>query len=203
MRSDGLLCFRRTSSRVQLCERRELPHTRRIVTTAPNLLWGMDGIEIPDGSPDGVCYLFTVMEHWNSECLGWAIAPSSDTGVPLEALERAIDHALGARPALVARHLHLRLDHWEVFLKPRFLGRLEDWGIEPSFSFPMQPQNNGVAERFNRTLREEVFSGRRFPSVAAAAQAVADFINEYNRHWLMQRLSYRSPTEYRKELDCR
>ncbi len=46
------------------------------------------------------------------------------------------------------------MDHGTQYLSDHFLNQLRYWGITPSFAFVEQPQTNGVAERFNRTLKD-------------------------------------------------
>ena len=46
----------------------------------------------------------------------------------------------------------LRMD----FLSDHFTNQIKFWGIQPSYAFVAEPQTNGVAERFNRTLKEQI-----------------------------------------------
>ena len=39
-------------------------------------------------------------------------------------------------------------------------------GIQPSYAFVAEPQTNGVAERFNRTLKEQIIHGRIYRNIA-------------------------------------
>lgn len=70
--------------------------------------------------------------------------------------------------------------------------------MAPSYAFIEQPQTNGVAERFFRTLKEQVIFGRTFKNADEVRQAVAPFIESYNRSWRLERLGYMSPLEYRQ-----
>jgi transposase InsO family protein len=54
------------------------------------------------------------------------------------------------------------MDHGTQSLADDFQNQLKHWGITPSFAFVEQPQTNGVAERFNRTLKEQVIHGRTY-----------------------------------------
>jgi putative transposase len=65
-----------------------------------------------------------------------------------------------------------------------------------SHSFPHQPETNGVAERFFRTLKEQAIYGRIFHTAAEVRVAVATFVTHYNASWRLARLSYMSPLEY-------
>jgi len=42
------------------------------------------------------------------------------------------------------------------YLSDHFENQLKHWGISPSFAFIEQPQTNGVAERFIRTIKDRV-----------------------------------------------
>ncbi len=53
--------------------------------------------------------------------------------------------------------------------------------------------SNGVAERFNRTLREQVLNGRIFRNLEEVRKAVAEFVERYNQHWRLEKLGYLSP----------
>ena len=52
--------------------------------------------------------------------------------------------------------------------------------IQPSYAFVEQPQTNGVAERFNRTLKEQIIHGRIYRNIAELRNAVRGFVEQYN-----------------------
>ncbi len=52
------------------------------------------------------------------------------------------------------------MDHGTQYLSDHFTNQIKFWGIHPSYSFVAAPQGNGVVERFNRTLKEQVIHGR-------------------------------------------
>ena len=45
------------------------PHDGEIITHAPNLMWGTDGVRVFTVD-DGWGWIFTAVEHWNAECVG-------------------------------------------------------------------------------------------------------------------------------------
>lgn len=57
----------------------------------------------------------------------------------------------------------------------------------------------GLAERFNRTLREHAIYGRVFQNIEAVRIAVRDFIRKYNEQCLVAKPGYRSPAQARSE----
>ena len=56
----------------------------------------------------------------------------------------------------VARGLRLRHDHGSNYLADDFQQEVDFFGIESSPSFVREPEGNGVAERFIRTLKENL-----------------------------------------------
>ena len=66
-----------------------------------------------------------------------------------------------------------------------------------------EPESNGVAERFNRTLKEQVIYGRIFRNLEEVRAAVGEFIERYNLHWRLEKIGYQTPFEARKEHDLR
>ena len=62
-----------------------------------------------------------------------------------------------------------------------------------------EPECNGVAERFMRTLKEECLYLHDFESLEEARQEIDAFIERYNRGWLLERHGYRTPAQVREE----
>ena len=54
-------------------------------------------------------------------------------------------------------------------------------GIQP---FRRRAPENGVAERFNRTLKERIH-GRIYRNIAELRDAVRDFVELYNAQWIV------------------
>ena len=62
------------------------------------------------------------------------------------------------------------------------------------------PEGNGVAERFFRTLKEQLLWVRTFQNVEELRLALLDFQRTYNASWLLQRHGYRTPDQVRAAL---
>ena len=58
------------------------------------------------------------------------------------------------------------MDHGSQYLSDHFTNQIKFWGIQPSYAFVAEPQTNGVAERFNRTLKEQIIHGRIYRNIA-------------------------------------
>jgi len=174
------------------------PHDGTIVTDAPNVMWGTDGIKIWTVD-EGWGWCFPVVEHWNAECLGIHVCKTGDRFAALEPIAQAVLATTGSVGPETARGLLLRLDHGTQYLSDHFQHQIAFWGIAPSFAFIKQPQTNGVTERFNRTLKEQVIYGRKFRNFEDVRRAVAAFVALYNQHWQLEKLGFKSPLQFRKE----
>ena len=80
----------------------------------------------------------------------------------------------------------------------RQIGFMGATGIQPSYAFVAEPQTNGVAERFNRTLKEQIIHGRIYRNIAELRDAVRDFVELYNAQWIVEKNGYLSPAQARQ-----
>lgn len=173
-----------------------LVHDGTIVTDAPGIMWGTDGARAFTVD-QGWCWIFVAVEHWNAECVGWHVCKTGHRYAALEPIAAGLTRAYGALGADIGRGLQLRMDHGTQYLSDHFLNQVRHWGLTPSFAFVEQPQTNGVAERFNRTLKEQVIHGRIFRTVEDLRVAVGTFVERYNAQWRVEKLGFLTPTEAR------
>lgn len=54
-----------------------------------------------------------------------------------------------------------------------------------------------MAERFFRTLKEQVIYGRAFHTIAEVRQTVGDFVKQYNQSWRIEKNGFLSPEQKR------
>ena len=63
----------------------------------------------------------------------------------------------------------------------------------------MTVSGNGVAERFIRTLKENLLWVRHSATVAELTEALREFRRRYNREWLIERHGFRTPSQARAD----
>ena len=97
-----------------------------------------------------------------------------------------------AAPGLAVRH-----DHGSQYVSNAFQEELAFLGIESSPAFVRAPEGNGCAERFIRTVKENLLWLRRFETVEELRLALIDFKDRYNRTWIIERHGYRTPDQVR------
>ncbi len=72
-------------------------------------------------------------------------------------------------------------------------------GIESSPAFVRAPEGNGCAERFIRTLEENLLRARSFDTVEELRRAPLEFRETSNATWLIVRHGFRPPAAIRAE----
>ena len=76
-------------------------------------------------------------------------------------------------------------------------------GVASSPSFVREPEGNGIAERFIRTLKENLLWIQYFATVAELIEALRGFKRRYNEQWLIERHGYRTPGQARTDYSPR
>ncbi|MEX3526881.1 MAG: integrase core domain-containing protein [Burkholderia sp.] len=90
------------------------------------------------------------------------------------------------------------MDHGSPYTSDDFRAQIKFWGMTPSYAFVAEPQTNGVAERFNRTMKEQAIHGRLFKNVEEVRAAAVAFKDRYNREWRLEKLGLKTPLEARQ-----
>jgi putative transposase len=172
-------------------------HDGTITTDRPNDMWGTDGIRI-ETADEGWVWVFSAVDHFDACCVGIHAVKTGNRFAALQPIAQGLQAEFGATGAEAGRGLTLRMDHGTQYTADDFLNQVRFWGIAPSFAFVAEPQTNGVAERFNRTLKEQVIHGRIFRNLEEVRKAVSEFKDRYNRHWRLEKLGFMSPLEARQ-----
>ena len=97
----------------------------------------------------------------------------------------------------IAKGLSLRHDHGSNYMSGDFQDEIAFLGVESSPSFVRQPEGNGVAERFIRTLKENFLWVHTFDTIEELRCALRDFVAHHNATWLVARHGYRTPNQVR------
>jgi transposase InsO family protein len=188
MRAAGLLAPQRAAKRC-----RPRVHDGTIVTAAPNVRWGTDATMAWTRS-DGCVWVFALLDHYSDEA--WAhVAKIGNRFAALQPVYDAVIDRFGELSPDVARGIKLRHDWGSQHRAQHFQGSLSWLGITDDAAFVGEPQGNGVAERFMRTLKEQCLWSRLFEDVDDLRQSVAAFVDAYNNEWLIERLGHRTPRE--------
>ena len=171
-------------------------HDGTILPEAPNRLWGTDATQVR-ARREGVVTVFVAVDHFVGDVVGIHAARPGTRFEALEPIHQGIREHFGPLAGGIAEGLALRHDHGPQYMSHHFQAEIAFLGIESSPSFVRAPEGNGVAERFIRTLKEQLLWVRTFDTVEALRQALLEFRERYNRHWLLQRHGYATPAQVR------
>ena len=141
---------------------------------APNVAWVGDLTEIPND--EGPFHLASVLDLHSRRVVGFALGAHHDTALAKAALYMAIA-VRGGNVAGVIFHS----DQGGEYTGEVFARACRRAGVRQSMGRTGSALDNAVAESFNSTLEFELLSVSHFSTRTRARQAVADWIDEYNR----------------------
>jgi putative transposase len=170
-------------------------HDGRITTERVDVMWGSDLTSVMTG--EGQAAVFIAVDHCSAECVGIHASRSADRFEALEPVKQAVRERFGAFAKGVAAGLRLRHDHGSQYVSHHFQTEIRFLGIESSPAFVREPEGNGCAERFIRTLKENLLWVRRFATVEELRLALQAFKETYNRTWIIERHGYQTPAQVR------
>ena len=194
MRENGLLAPTRTAR-----ARGPRVHEGTIITDLPDEMWGTDATTIATAQ-DGNIWVFAATDHCTGECVGIHCAIRGTRFEALVPIQEAILARFGSVQTGAAVGLSVRHDHGTQYMSKHFQSELRFLGVESSPSFVRQPQGNGVAERFFKTLKEQLLHVRTFDGVDDLYEALKLFQQRYNNAWLVAKHKYKTPNQVRASL---
>ena len=174
-------------------------HEGTIITHSPDRLWGTDATSAWTRQ-DGSVTIFIAVDHCTAECVGIHAAKPGTRFEALEPIRQGVRYAFGDFKQGIALGLSLRHDHGSQYMSHAFQQELKFLGIESSPSFVRAPEGNGVAERFIRTLKEQLLWIEPFETVEDLRLALQQWRKQYNAQWLVQRHGHRTPEQVRRAL---
>jgi putative transposase len=191
MRENNLLAPTRAGS-----PRGPRHHDGTIIPDTLDMMWGTDLTTTITG--EGQAAVFVAVDHCSAECVGIHAHAWATRFQALEPIRQGVRQHFGGFAKAIARGLAVRHDHGSQYMSDHFQKELAFLGIESSPAFIRSPEGNGCAERFIRTLKENLLWVRTFSSVEELRQALLAFRETYNTTWLIERHGFLSPAEYRK-----
>ncbi len=193
MREHALLAPTRTGS-----PRGPRNHDGTIIPDRVDAMWGTD--MTTTWTREGQVAVFIAVDHYNAECVGVHAAHHGTRFEALEPLRQGVRQHFGGFDKGIASGLSVRHDHGSQYMSRTFQGEIAFLGAESSPAFVRAPEGNGCAERFIRTLKENLLWVQTFDTAEDLRRALLAFKNTYNTTWLIGRLGYRTPAAVRHDL---
>jgi putative transposase len=172
-------------------------HDGTIIPDRVDAMWGTDLTTTWTG--EGQAAVFIAVDHCSAECVGIHAARRATRFEALEPIRPGVRRHFGAFAKDVAHGLAVRHDHGSQYMADAFQAELAFLGAESSPAFVRAPEGNGCAERFIRTLKENLLWVETFDTVEELRQALLAFREVYNSTWLIERHGFRPPAAIRAD----
>ena len=160
-------------------------HDGTIVPDTIDTMWGTDLTATFTG--EGPAAVFIAVDHCSAECVGIHAHARATRFEALEPIRQGMRPYFGGFAANVAHGLAVRHDHGSQYMSDNFQREIAFLGIESSPAFVRALEGNGCAERFIRTLKENLLWVQHFQTIEELRQALLEFRAIYNATWLIER----------------
>jgi transposase InsO family protein len=196
LKEDGLLIVpprryvQTTNSRHHLRKYTDL--AKDIVPSAPEQLWVSDITYIR--SREGWMYLSLVTDAFSRKIVGYSIADNMEAASVADALKMALNDRID-KTACPIHHSDRGLQYCSKEYTELAIGN----GLRLSMTQSGDPYENALAERMNRTLKEEFGLGATLADKKTAIPLTKEAINLYNNRRPHLSLNMKTPTQIHKK----
>ena len=173
-------------------------HDGTIIPERVDTMWGTD-MTAAFTLEHGQVAVFVAVDHCSAECTGIHAARRGTRHEALEPIRQGVAERFGGVAEGAAQGLSVRHDHGSQYMSHDFQREIAWLGATSSPAFVRAPEGNGCAERFIRTLKENLLWVATFRTVEELRLALLEFRQTYNEHWLIERHGHRSPAQFRRD----
>ena len=161
--------------------------------TRPNQIWATDLMYVQVG---GTTYFFvSFIDEYSRYVVHHELLLGMEGVTVAWAAQKAIDTLpKGADGLPVARPL-IRSDNGSGYVSKEFKIVLQENGLDHQRIKPHCPEENGIVERSNRTVREQL-EGEALENLVQARQVFERIIRKYNEERLHSALGFLPPVDY-------
>lgn len=163
-----------------------------MVLSAPDQLWVSDITYIR--SLEGWMYLSLITDAFSRKIVGYSVADNMEAATVSEALKMA----LNARPDKTAYPVH-HSDRGIQYCSKDYTALAISNGLKMSMTQNGDPYENALAERMNRTLKEEFGLGATLPDKQTAKPLTKQAIELYNNRRPHLALNMKTPEQVHKK----
>ncbi len=131
-------------------------------------------------------YLALVEDAYTRRVVGWSLGFTNDASFVMSALEQALTRG---RP-----EIH-HSDQGTTYAAKCCTSRLLKLGTSLSMAAVGKAWENGLAERLNRTFKEEEIRRSEYDSLSEALSSIAAYVKLYNEQRIHMSLGYKTPLD--------
>lgn len=151
-----------------------------------NQVWSLDFMQ--DSLWDGRKFrVLNIIDDYNRELL----SVDTDTSIPALRVIRILDQIKAQRglPKMI------RVDNGPEFISHKLDLWCKDNKVDLIFIQPGKPMQNGFVERFNGSVRKELFNAYVFKTISEVRAKIEEWMDDYNNERPHKALGYKAPTD--------
>ncbi|MBC7960699.1 MAG: IS3 family transposase [Vallitaleaceae bacterium] len=166
---------------------------QNIVPTSPDQVWVADITYLWLKQQDKFCYLSIITDLYSRKIVGHCVHDDLSVKGCMEALQQAIKARQNNTPFSLTHHS----DRGVQYCCHAYVRMLKKHKINISMTQSGDPLENPVAERINKTIKEEFTLDRQinFCNLATAKNEIRKFIEFYNRQRPHRSVQWLTPNE--------
>jgi putative transposase len=163
-----------------------------------NEIWVSDITYLWLTGTDSFCYLFLLTDLYSRKIIGYCVHATLEAEGAIKSLQMALQHTKGSAIKGCIHHS----DRGIQYCCDAYVGMLTKKEIVISMTEQSDPLENAVAERVNKTIKEEFTDKKElsFTTIEAAKVAIKKFIDFYNNQRPHRSIDWLTPNEaYQRE----
>ena len=162
------------------------------VISLPEQVWVSDITYVK--TEEGNCYINLVTDAYSKKIMGYAIADNMETHSMITAYQSALAHRTNKN----SKPVH-HSDRGLQYCSREYVGLSTSHNCLISMTENGDPYENALAERMNRTIKEEFGLGEIIKTKKHAKQLIKEAVSLYNNYRPHLSLQYKTPTEVHKK----
>lgn len=167
--------------------------TKDITISEPEQLWVSDITYIK--TAEGNCYLNMVTDAFSRKIVGYSIADNMETTSMIQAYKMALNNK---------QHKQIQTMHHSdrglQYCSKEYIELSKSHNCLISMTENGDPYENALAERMNRTIKEEFGLGESLKSKKIAEQMIKEAVYLYNNYRPHLSLNYKTPNQIHKKI---
>lgn len=172
--------------------------TEGLILSRRNQLWVTDITYVRLRDKKGeFAYLSLITDAYSRKIVGWCLWKTLSTTGCMNALNQALETLTRSDTEGLIHHS----DRGIQYCSDAYTARLKEFkygSIAISMTENGDPYENALAERMNRTIKEEMLSNRIFDTYEQAREAIGEAIKEYNEVRPHQSINFLTPAQAHK-----
>lgn len=161
---------------------------KQIAINAPEQVWVSDITYLK--TEEGNCYLNMITDAYSRKIMGYCVADNMEAVTMRQALDMAITNRLYPGQPLIHHS-----DRGLQYCSSEYVSKANDHNITMSMTEQSDPYENALAERMNRTIKEEFCLDCTLKTRNLAIAAVKQAVRLYNSYRPHLSLSLKTPDQ--------